>query len=434
MTKAGPLGPPFVFNAHDSRAKPQGMRWYGVLSLAALFGGCAVGDVDGGKAALSEPGPWVIPPETLAIGDTMQVEYTGAGAWTGPDTGMCVDPTTVDVCANAVTPGAMILEDWLKRAFPQIDGIGGFCCRHIRGDSSTTSVHSTGRALDVHIPLHNGEADNDLGDPVGNYLIEHAEEIGIQYIIWDRWTWSGSRAAGEKSRMYNGAHDHHDHLHIELSVEASNAMTPWFAGLMALPEVDCPSLPADGGVISETSECFAAYGPATYWRSETGVGHDGSLLWTNAFENDAPGNWARWHLRLPGPKDYRVEVYIEPMFGVHKDVRYALRHDGGETVISLDQSAAQGWTSLGEYQFAGDGDEHLSVYDNADMPVLEDQRIAVDAVRLLPASNVGLPPTGPPSSRDAVGGCTVSDSPRPSWPIICLVLGILLWTPRRNRS
>ena len=176
------------------------------------------------------------------------------------------------------------------------------------------SVHATGRALDLHIPLHEGDADNDLGDPVGNWLIEHAEEIGIQYIIWDRWTWGAHRRAGEKERAYGGAHPHDDHLHIELSTVAAELGTPWFAGPMEPPEeTGCEPLPADGGVIDETDACFRAYGPATYWRREGSAGHDGSLLWTNAYEGDARATGPDGTSRHPRPASTRFRsMWIRP--------------------------------------------------------------------------------------------------------------------------
>jgi len=57
-----------------------------VIMPVALGAGCAADPegIDKTEAALAESGPWHIPPETLAIGDTEYVEYTGAGPWVGP--------------------------------------------------------------------------------------------------------------------------------------------------------------------------------------------------------------------------------------------------------------------------------------------------------------------------------------------------------------
>jgi len=163
--------------------------------------------------------PWHIPAETKAIGDQQYVAYTGAGAWTGSD-----------ACSGGLTTGATQLRTWLNANWPQISSIGGYSCRAINGDPAHMSVHGTGRALDIMIPLQSGNADNIAGDPIGNWLIENAQTIGIQYIIWDGWTWNASKPAGSKDKAYGGAHPHNDHLHIELSVAGGNAQTDWFSG------------------------------------------------------------------------------------------------------------------------------------------------------------------------------------------------------------
>lgn len=340
--------------------------------LASLAGCAAEEHIGKAEEALSVPGPWVIPDDTLAAGDDQDVPYTGAGPWVGSD-----------ACSGSLTPGARVLREWLMRAFPQVESIGGYSCRAIVGDSTRMSVHGTGRALDIMLPLHAGAADNDLGDPIGEWLIEHAELIGIQYIIWDRWTWMAERPDGSKDREYGGTHPHHDHLHVELSLAGAAMRTPWFSGSMSMPESDCAALPADGGIVDETSSCFAAYGPSTYWRRVAGDGHDGSLLWTNAFQSDSPSNWARWHLALAEAGTYAVEVWIEPEYGVHASTHYAVRHDAGEVTLRVDQSSASGWVRLGVFDFAAGTGQHVSVYDATPAAVAPDQHIAVDALRLV---------------------------------------------------
>lgn len=192
------------------------------------------------SAAVS--GPWVIPPATLAAGDGQYISYTGAGPWRGSSS-----------CAGGMTPGAARFAEDLEAAFPQIFHVGGYACRPINGNSSVTSVHATGRALDIHIATIGGEADNGEGDPIGNWLIENAERIGVQYIIWDRWTWGGHRPSGAKDRYYGGAHPHHDHLHVELSVQAASLGTDWFRAAVCgdntcSPDETCSSCASDCGV------------------------------------------------------------------------------------------------------------------------------------------------------------------------------------------
>ncbi|HEY8431735.1 MAG TPA: hypothetical protein VIL20_25320 [Sandaracinaceae bacterium] len=386
-----------------------------IVAALTVASACA-SDVGKIEAPVAHPGPWDIPEETAAIGDTMYVENTQAGPWVG-ESG----------CSGGLTQGARELRSWLLVAFPQITSIGGYNCRPIEG-TSTMSVHGTGRALDLMIPMHSGDADNDLGDPIGNWLIEHAEEIGIQYIIWDRWTWNAARPAGNKERSYGGVNPHVDHLHIELSVDGGAMRTPWFSGPRTLPEVECPPLPAEGGIVEETSPCFRAFGPAAYWRSVS-AGHGGSMLWTNAFQSETPSNWARWHLAPSAPGRYSVEIYAEPAYSVHRATRYRLRHAGVDHDLVVDLSGASGWVELGRFDFDASGAEHLSVYDHSPTPVPPDQHIPADAVRLTPVSPEPdpAPEPGPRvlSIAEAVeatvpwiegGDPTIDDDPHPSLP------------------
>lgn len=182
--------------------------------------------------ALAVPGPWQIPDDVLRAGDTQYVPYEGAGEW--------VDEAS---CAGGLRPGTRIVGDYLAQRFPQISKVGGYACRPIRGGSTTMSLHGAGRALDLHIPTvpPDNDADNDLGDEVGHFLIAHAELFGVQLIIWDEWSWGASRAEGAKGRMYTGVNPHRDHLHIELSVAASERTSDWFRE--ALNEGDAGSDP-----------------------------------------------------------------------------------------------------------------------------------------------------------------------------------------------
>jgi len=185
-----------------------------VLVAGLVLVGCSQpGERAGLRArvlALAEPGPWHIPPATLAIGDLQYVPYTGAGPWPGQG------------CSGAVTPQAEALRDELLARFDQIDSVGDYACRHIYGDSARMSVHGVGRALDLHVATtDSGEADNDLGDPIANWLVENARAWQVQYLIWDGWQWNASRPPGAKDGAYGGAHPHHDHLHVEVAAAGS---------------------------------------------------------------------------------------------------------------------------------------------------------------------------------------------------------------------
>lgn len=310
----------------------------------------------------------MIPPEVEAAGETQVVPRSEGGPWVG-ESG----------CSETYTPGAMAVQAWIEAYWPQVIHIGGYSCRPINGDETRMSVHATGRALDLHIPLDGEEADNDLGDPLANYLIEHAEEIGIQRIIWDRWFW---RSDPPTHGMYTGAHDHHDHLHIELSEPAANMETTWFDGPMGPPDLGvCGDAVGAHAIIDDTSPCFERFGPSMFWREVDGVGEGGRIFWTNAFENDTPSNWARWRFHVAADAQYRVEVSSVADHAVHTAVRYEVFGASGRREVVIDPSGIDGWNDLGLHDFRVGEEAWVAVYDNYG-PVPADQNITVDAIQL----------------------------------------------------
>jgi hypothetical protein len=169
----------------------------------------------------AQAGRWQLSSQTARASGRQNVRYRGAPYWSGGRN-----------CSGRLMPGTRELGQYLVNNFGGARSFQGYNCRQIRG-SSGMSMHGTGRALDVFIPLDRGQADNDKGDPVAAYLIENAEHIGIQLIIWDRSIWSTSRST--RHRSYGGAHPHHDHLHIELTPDAANRRTAFFTGAMPDP-------------------------------------------------------------------------------------------------------------------------------------------------------------------------------------------------------
>ncbi len=360
--------------------------------LCALGAGACVNGEDVGSAsatAIAVPGPWQLPDDVRAAGDEQFVEFTGAGPWRGEEG-----------CGGGLLDGTGLLRDYLYQHFPQSWEIGGYSCRPIVGDPNSMSVHATGRALDIMVyPVGHpdgSEADNEMGDPIANWLVVNAEHIGVQQIIWDRWLWRAEDAPGEKDRAYTGEHPHNDHLHVELSVEAADLGTPFFQTEQGPPELpSCGRLPAEGGIIDDLDRCAEFFGPPQYWRAVDGSGHGGALLWTDSFEADAPSNWARWSLDLAAAGRYRVEYHAVADYAVAPRVRYEIHHGDATEVVWIDQGSAEGWVSLGEFEFAAGGYQYVAVFDNVDGPVAEGQHIVFDALRLVPCAGEGQCDAGP---------------------------------------
>jgi hypothetical protein len=191
-----------------------------LLSLAACADDSRLARTDQGLAV---EGPWHIPEATLALGDTQYVAYEGGGPWLGEEG-----------CSGSMLPGTRLVGDYVAQRFAQVSLVGGYNCRPIRGTTETMSLHGAGRAVDLHIPTVGDarDADNDLGDEIGHFLIEHAELLGVQLVIWDQYSWGASRAEGQKGREYTGVNPHHDHLHVELSVEAASREDDWFSAAL----------------------------------------------------------------------------------------------------------------------------------------------------------------------------------------------------------
>jgi FG-GAP-like repeat len=170
------------------------------------------------EAGVSLPGSWNPPPDVRAIGAQWNIPYDGAPLWNGPSS-----------CGGNFFPGTRELGDYLRATFPgSISHYEGYSCRQNTNDARYVSVHGTGRALDVFIPLSGGAADNTKGDIVANWLIVNAQAIGVQYIIWDVSDWSGAHG-GDKMGAYNGPNRHIDHIHVELTHAGAARQTPWFS-------------------------------------------------------------------------------------------------------------------------------------------------------------------------------------------------------------
>ncbi|MCC7538768.1 MAG: hypothetical protein IT379_21260 [Deltaproteobacteria bacterium] len=222
------------------------------LASLLAFVGCAPepgDDADGDdpflgviSQAASTPGNWALPSDVAAAGAPV-VRYDDAPPWDGGAH-----------CTGTFTEGAAELREYLMATYPGISNIYGYSCRQNTANAAQTSMHGTGRAIDVMIPEVGGLADNDVGDPIGNWLVSNSARIGVQYIIWDRTSWNGSRTSGDKTREYTGPNPHTDHLHVELNLDGANRETPWFADPTPPPPPP-PTVPAlDARFVAQGSD------------------------------------------------------------------------------------------------------------------------------------------------------------------------------------
>ncbi len=174
------------------------------------------------ESGIAVSGRWVLPREVREAAEKVKLPYDDAPAWSSKN------------CGGRLLEGSTKLGEFLLDEFEAVTSVGGYACRANTANRKKMSVHGTGRALDVFIPKVGGAADNTRGDAVANWLVENAEQIGVQLVIWDRTVWM---ANGKSDKAYSGPHPHDDHIHVEITKDAAALKTAWF--------VDGPS--ADGG-------------------------------------------------------------------------------------------------------------------------------------------------------------------------------------------
>lgn len=185
--------------------------------------------IEGTQQALSEPAPadgWHMPEDVAEIAASMSLAYVGAPSW---DDGAN--------CSGGMREGSRTVSEYIQQHFAGVDYIGGYNCRQIR-NSTSMSVHGTGRAIDIMIPvLADGGANNAVGDPIANWLTVNAERLGIHLIIWDQASWGPHRDHRNTALYDNPGYPHKNHLHVELTDTAASETSDWFkdGGLFESP-------------------------------------------------------------------------------------------------------------------------------------------------------------------------------------------------------
>lgn len=125
----------------------------------------------------------------------------------------------------------------------------------VRGVTSGGMVRPSDRRAGVSRDPHRGGIAVDLmlrddgtrgavGDALASWLVEHAEALGVQYVLFSHYEWSASHS-GPRWEVYTGQDPHLDHVHAELgpdglalpaeemTARASRLLSSGGGGLMA---------------------------------------------------------------------------------------------------------------------------------------------------------------------------------------------------------
>ena len=318
---------------------------------AVALAGCATAstDLDSDPGSVDQevalPGRWQIAADVHAIAQTQFVAYDEPPPWTGRA-----------ACSTVFQPGAKVLADYVQARFPAVSFYQGLECRTNTANPAQMSVHGTGRAIDIFIPMAGGAADNTAGDPVANWLITHAERIGIQLVIWDQSVWQAS-LSGEKLRAYSGPIPHIDHIHAEVTIEAASKQTAWFHdGGPSQPPYGTPEPPKEWYVLmgdwdGDGKDTPGLYNLATHvWTlSNFNAAHgvDAQFAWGGG--NDVPvvGDWNGDGKDTPGLYNRDTHTWSLSNFNAPHGVDDKFQWGGGDALPIVGDWNGDGKDTVG---------------------------------------------------------------------------------------
>lgn len=142
---------------------------------------------------------------------------------------------------KAVPPAVAAFAQWVS-TWPGIRSTG---TRRSPAKPSTAGrvrdLHEEGRAVDAMIAAPNTADGDAVGDALSAFLVQNADRLGVQGVIWRGREWYASRS-GPAWELYHGADPHTSHPHIELSPVVAS----WGAEGMRRRIADVVAHPAEG--------------------------------------------------------------------------------------------------------------------------------------------------------------------------------------------
>jgi len=166
----------------------------------------------------------------------------------------------------------------------------------------------------------------------------------------------------------------------------------------------CGVIDAAGGEIDDGDPCFLAGGPSQFLRTVADAGEGGDLIWTHTTDAAQEANNATWSLNFAEAGKYKVEVYTAASYAQSKHATYTVTGNGATQDIVVDQSAADGWQSLGELDFAAGGMQSIHLGDNTGEATSLNVQLVFDAVRLTRVDDGGGDGSGSGSGSNDGGG------------------------------
>ncbi|HEY1547806.1 MAG TPA: GH25 family lysozyme [Kofleriaceae bacterium] len=202
----------------------------------------------------------------------------------------------------------------------------------------------------------------------------------------------------------------------------------------------CGVIDASGGMIDDSDACFTPGGPSEYMRHVTDAGEDDTLYWTHTTEAAAQANYGEWDLYFAQAGTYHVEAYTDTTYATSQAADYQIVAAGQTQSSTIDQSAVDGWQSLGDIAFAAGGGQSITLGDNTGEAT--PKQLVFDAIRFTPVDSGSGSGSGsdtgsgnaPPVVHTGGGCATGSTSGRGTGGAVALVLAFVLRRRRCARS
>ena len=135
----------------------------------------------------------------------------------------------------------------------------------------------------------------------------------------------------------------------------------------------------DGGLVDDGDQRFEIGGALT---RVTTAGNAGDLSWAIASDTKAETNFAVWHLEIEQTGRYRVEAYTDTTFAQSKHAKYTIQAGDKTVGRIIDQTAVNGWQTLGDYNFVAGADQWVHAGDNTGEASAGNVQLVFDAIRL----------------------------------------------------
>jgi GH25 family lysozyme M1 (1,4-beta-N-acetylmuramidase) len=192
------------------------------------------------------------------------------------------------------------------------------------------------------------------------------------------------------------------------------------------PSASCGAIGPAGGTIDDDHPCFRAGGPSQYLHRVSTAGEGGGLIWTHATAEPTESNFAEWRLDLEAAGRYRIEVYTAAAFAQSRQARYVVTAAGVATDVVVDQTATDGWQSLGEHELAAGGGQSVHLGDNTGEAEADEVQLVFDAVRVTPIDDGGGGPDAGPDDGDPGddGGCSAGGGSLSLGLVALLIVGL----------